>query len=208
MALSLKGTQTEKNLLIAFAGESQARNRYTFFASKAKNEGYQAIAKIFLETAEHEKEHASRLFKFLEGGTLEITATFPAGKIGTTLENLKASSFGENEENTDMYPKFAQIAAQEGFPAIADVLKNIGYAERYHESRFKALAEAIENGTLFKSDKVVMWRCTNCGNWHIGTEAPSVCPACLHDQGFFISEGVISRCDTNEGFCEFANIDE
>ncbi len=204
---SLKGTQTEKNLLIAFAGESQARNRYTFFASKAKNEGYQAISKIFLETADHEKEHASRLFKFLEGGMLEITASFPAGKIGTTLENLKASAFGENEENTDMYPKFAQIAAQEGFLEIAEVLKNIGYAERYHESRFKALAEAIENGTLFKQDKVVMWRCTNCGNWHIGTEAPEVCPACMHAQGYFISEGIAARCDTNEGFCEYTNID-
>lgn len=204
---SLKGTQTEKNLLMAFAGESQARNRYTFFASKAKDEGYQAIAKIFLETADHEKEHASRLFKFMEGGMLEITAAFPAGKVGTTLENLQASAFGENEENTDMYPKFAQIAAQEGFDAIADIFKNIGYAERYHESRFKALAEAIENGTLFKSDNVVMWRCTNCGNWHIGTEAPSVCPACLHPQGYFISEGIAARCDTNEGFCEYTNID-
>ena len=204
---SLKGSQTEKNILMAFAGESQARNRYTFFASRAKDEGYQAIAKIFLETADHEKEHAERLFKFLEGGALEITATFPAGKIGTTLENLQASSFGENEENTDMYPKFAQIAAQEGFDAIAEVFKNIGYAERYHESRFKALAEAIENGTLYKSDKVVMWRCTNCGNWHIGTEAPKVCAACAHPQGYFISEGIAVRCDTNEGFCEYTNID-
>ena len=204
---SLKGSQTEKNILMAFAGESQARNRYTFFASRAKDEGYQAIAQIFLETADHEKEHAKRLFKFLEGGMLEITATFPAGKIGTTLENLQASSFGENEENTDMYPKFAQIAAQEGFDAIAEVFKNIGYAERYHESRFKALAEAIENGTLYKSDKVVMWRCTNCGNWHIGTEAPKVCAACAHPQGYFVSEGLAARCDTSEGFCEYTNID-
>ena len=205
---SLKGTQTEKNLLIAFAGESQARNRYTFFASKAKDEGYQAISKIFLETAEQEKEHASRLFKFLEGGDLEITASYPAGKIGTTLENLQAAAYGEHEENTNMYPKFAQIAAQEGFPAISDVLKNIGYAERYHESRYRALIDAIENGTLFKQDHIVMWRCTNCGMWHIGTEAPKVCPACLHAQGYFISEGTISRCDTNEGFCEYAAIDE
>ena len=204
---TLKGTQTEKNLLMAFAGESQARNRYTMFASAAKKEGFQAIAKIFLETAEHEYEHASRLFKFMEGGMLEITATFPAGKIGTTLENLKASVYGENEENTEMYPKFAQIAAQEGFPAIAEIFKNIGLAERYHESRFKALATAIENGTLFKSDKIVMWRCTNCGNWHIGYEAPKVCPACLHEQGYFISEDVASRCDTNEGFCEYAKLD-
>ena len=191
--VSLKGTQTEKNLLIAFAGESQARNRYTFFASAAKKEGFQAISKIFLETADQEKEHASRLFKFLEGGDIEITASFPAGKIGTTLENLQAAAYGEHEENTDMYPKFAQIAAKEGFPAIAEILKNIGYAERYHESRFRALADAIENGTLFK---------------HIGTEAPKVCPACLHDQGYFISEGTISRCDTNEGFCEYSVIDD
>ena len=131
--VSLKGTQTEKNLLIAFAGESQARNRYSFFASAAKKEGYEAIAKIFEETAEQEREHASRLFKYLEGGALEITAAFPAGKIGDTLENLKAAAYGEHEENTDMYPHFAQVAAQEGFTAIADVLKNIGYAERYHE---------------------------------------------------------------------------
>ncbi len=204
---TLKGTQTEKNLLMAFAGESQARNRYTMFASAAKKEGYQAIAKIFLETADQEKEHACRLFKFLEGGDLEITATFPAGKIGTTLENLQAAAYGEHEENTDMYPKFAQIAAQEGFAAIADILKNIGYAERYHEARFRALAEAIENGTLFKQDKIVMWRCTNCGNWHIGTEAPEICDACLHERGYFISEGVVNRCDTNEGFREYTNKD-
>jgi len=204
---TLKGTRTEKNILTAFAGESQARNRYSFFAGAAKKEGYEAIAKIFDETAEQEREHASRLFKFLEGGELEITAAFPAGKIGTTLENLRAAQFGENEENTIMYPKFAEIAAGEGFDAIASVLKNIGMAERYHESRYKALADAIESGTLFKSDKVVMWRCTNCGNWHIGTEAPAICSACLHPQGYFISEGIASKCDTNEGFCEVANRD-
>ncbi|MDR0967772.1 MAG: rubrerythrin family protein [Rickettsiales bacterium] len=203
--LTLKGTKTEKNLLIAFAGESQARNRYTFFASKAKDEGYQAIGKIFSETADQEKEHAERLFKYLEGGDIEITYNFPAGKIGTTLENLQAAAFGEHEENTVMYPTFAQIAAQEGFDAIAEVLKHIGMAERYHESRYRALIEAIENGTLFKQDKIVMWRCTNCGNWHIGKEAPNVCPACLHPQGYFISEGTISHCDTSEGFCEYAN---
>jgi rubrerythrin len=204
---TIRGSQTEKNLLIAFAGESQARNRYTFFASKAKSEGFYAISKIFEETAGHEKEHAERLFKFLEGGSLEITASFPAGKIGTTIENLQASAFGEHEENTEMYPKFAQIAASEGFDSIAEVLKNIGYAERYHESRYRALIDAIENGTLYKHDSVVMWRCTNCGNWHIGTEAPKVCPACLHEQGYFISEGVINRCDSNEGFCEYTKID-
>ncbi len=208
MAVSLKGTQTEKNILTAFVGESQARNRYTFFASKAKDEGFQAISKIFLETAEQEKEHASRLFKLLEGGNLEVSGSFPAGKIGTTLENLRAAAFGEHEENTDMYPKFAQIAAQEGFEAIADILKNIGHAERYHEARFTALADAIEKGTLFKSDKIVMWRCTNCGNWHIGTEAPKVCAACLHAQGYFISEGLVTQCDTNEGFCQIANVND
>ncbi len=204
---TLKGSQTEKNLLIAFAGESQARNRYTFFAATAKNEGFQAISKIFTETAEQEREHAQRLFLFLEGGDLEISYSYPAGKIGTTLENLKAAAFGEHEENTEMYPKFAQIAAQEGFDAIAEILKNIGYAERYHEARYRALIEAIEKGTLFKQDKVVMWRCTNCGNWHIGTEAPKICPACLHPQGYFISEGTIALCDTNEGFCEYTNKD-
>jgi rubrerythrin len=202
---SLKGTQTEKNILIAFAGESQARNRYTFFASKAKSEGYQAIARIFEETANQEKEHAECLFKMLEGGEIEITAGFPAGKIGTTLENLYAAVYGENYENTEMYPKFAQIAAQEGFGSIAEVLRNIGLAERYHESRYRALAEAIENGTLFKQDKIVMWRCTNCGNWHIGNEAPIVCPACLHAKGYFIAESTLEKCDTNEGFCEYAN---
>jgi rubrerythrin len=204
---TLKGSKTEKNLLIAFAGESQARNRYTFFASQAKKDGFEAIGKIFEETANQEKEHAERLFKFLEGGELEITNAFPAGKIGTTLENLKAAAFGEHDENTNMYPKFAQIAASEGFDTIAEVLKNIGYAERYHESRYRALIDAIEKGTLFKQDKVVMWRCTNCGNWHIGKEAPKVCSACLHPQGFFISEGTVNRCDTNEGFCEYTKKD-
>ena len=202
-APTLKGTQTEKNLLIAFAGESQARNRYTFFASRAKSEGYEAIGKIFTETADQEKEHAERLFKYMTGGDLEITASFPAGKIGTTLENLKAAAFGEHEENTEMYPKFAQVAASEGFDAIAEVLKNIGFAERYHESRYRALIDAIESDTLFKQDNIVMWRCTNCGNWHIDKQAPTVCSACLHPQGYFISEGTIARCDTNEGFCEY-----
>ena len=202
---TLKGTQTEKNILTAFAGESQARNRYTFFASAAQKEGFQAIAKIFLETAEQEKEHASRLFKYLEGGEIEITAAFPAGKIGTTLENLKAAAYGEHEENTDMYPKFAATAAAEGFPAIAEVLKHIGYAERYHEARYRALIDGIEKGTLFKQPNDVMWRCTNCGNWHIGKDAPDLCSACLHPQGFFISDGTINNCDTTEGFCKIAD---
>ena len=200
---TLKGTQTEKNILTAFSGESMARNRYQMFAKVADKEGYQAIGKIFMETADQEKEHASRLFKFLEGGELEITASFPAGKIGTTLENLMAAAHGEREENTDMYPKFASIAASEGFPAIADVLKNIGYAERYHEARYRALIDDLEKGKLFKQDQVVMWRCTNCGNWHIGTDAPDLCSACLHPQGYFISDGTINRCDTNEGFCDY-----
>ena len=200
---SIKGTLTEKNILTAFAGESQARNRYTFFAGKAKSEGYQAISKIFEETANQEKEHAECLFKLLtDGGMLEISGSFPAGKIGTTLENLKNAAFGEHEENTVMYPEFAQTAAKEGFPAIAEILRNIGHAERYHEARYNALIEAIENNTLYKQDQDVMWRCTNCGNWQIGKEAPTVCPACLHAQGYFISEGITSRCDTNEGFCE------
>ncbi len=202
---SLKGSQTEKNILTAFAGESQARNRYVFFASAAKKEGFQAIAKVFLETAEQEKEHAEKLFKMLEGGELEITASFPAGKIGTTAENLAAAIYGEHEENTDMYPKFAEIAAAEGFVAIAEILKNIGFAERYHEARFKSLLDAMENDTLFHADKDVMWRCTNCGMWHIGKDAPNVCPACVHPQGYFISEGIASKCETSEGFCEFAN---
>ena len=204
---TLKGTQTEKNILTAFAGESQARNRYTFFASRAKKDGFEAIGKIFEETAAQEKEHAECLFKMLDGGAIEITAAFPAGKIGTTLDNLKAAAFGEHEENTEMYPKFAQIAASEGFDSIAEVLKHIGYAERYHESRFRALIEAIEKDTLFKQPDVVMWRCTNCGNWHIGKSAPEICSACAHPRGHFISEGTISRCDTNEGFCEYTKID-
>ncbi|MCL1902434.1 MAG: rubrerythrin family protein [Alphaproteobacteria bacterium] len=202
---SIKGTQTEKNILTAFAGESQARNRYTFFASKAKSEGYPAISNIFLETANQEKEHAEALFKHLEGGELTITAGFPAGKIGTTLENLQNAAYGEHYENTEMYPEFAQTAATEGFPAIAAQLREIGHAERYHEARYRALIEALEKGTLFKSDKNVMWRCTNCGNWSIGKEAPTVCAACLHPQGYFIAESTLEKCDTNEGFCEFAD---
>lgn len=202
---SLKGTQTEKNILTAFAGESQARNRYTFFASKAKKEGYDAIARIFEETATQEKEHASCLFNMLEGGEIEITASFPAGKVSTTLENLQAAAYGENYENTKMYPEFAQTAAQEGFTGIAETLRHIGMAERYHEARYRALIDAMEKGTLFKQDKIVMWRCTNCGNWHIGNEAPKVCPACLHPQGHFIAESTLDKCDTSEGFCEYAN---
>ncbi len=200
---SLKGSKTEKNIMTAFAGESQARNRYTFFASKAKKEGFEAIARIFEETANQEKEHASCLFNMLEGGELEITAAFPAGKVGTTLENLQSAAFGEHFENTEMYPEFAQIAVEEGFDGIAETLRHIGMAERYHEARYRALIDALENDTLFKQDKTIMWRCTNCGNWHIGNEAPEICPACLHPKGNFIAESALNKCDTSEGFCEY-----
>jgi len=182
---SLKGTKTEKNLLIAFAGESQARNRYTYFASQAKEEGYEQISAIFLETAENEKEHAKRIFKFLEGGDVEITARFPSGKIGTTLENLKSSAAGENYEHTKMYPEFSQIASEEGFEAISEVLKSIAVAERQHEKRYLSLIENIENDRVFKREKSVKWKCRNCGYIHEGTEAPNECPACAHPRAYF-----------------------
>ena len=182
---SLKGTQTEKNLLTAFAGESQARNRYTYFASQAKKEGYQRIADIFLETAEQEKEHAKRLFKFLEGGEVEIQAAYPAGKIGNTLENLLAAAEGENYEHSRMYPEFAKVAREEGFPEIAAVLEAIAEAEKFHEKRYRALAERIKDGTLFKRDEPIVWRCRNCGYIHVGPEAPEKCPACAHPRGYF-----------------------
>lgn len=182
---SLKGTRTEKNLLTAFAGESQARNRYTFFASQAKKEGYEQIAAIFLETAENEKEHAKRLFKFLEGGEVEITGSFPAGVIGDTKQNLKASAQGENYEHTSMYPEFAKIAEEEGFPEIAAVFRAIAVAEKYHEERFLKLLENLERGTVFKKDKPVKWRCRNCGYVHEGEEAPEVCPSCAHPRAYF-----------------------
>ena len=182
---SLKGTQTEKNLLTAFAGESQARNRYTYFASQAKKDGYVEMQKAFEEIANQEKEHAKRLFKFLEGGAVEITATFPAGVIGSTLDNLKAAAAGENEEYSDMYPSFADVADAEGFPAIAAVMRNIAVAEKHHEERFLAFAAAIEAGTVFKSDKPRVWRCQNCGYVHEGLEAPESCPACAHPREFF-----------------------
>ena len=182
---SLKGTRTEKNLLTAFAGESQARNRYTFFASQAKKEGYEQIAAIFLETAENEKEHAKRLFKFLEGGEVEITGSFPAGVIGDTKQNLKASAQGENYEHTNMYPEFAKIAEEEGFPEIAAVFRAIAVAEKYHEERFLKLLENLEKGTVFKKDKPVKWRCRNCGYVHEGEEAPEVCPSCAHPRAYF-----------------------
>ncbi len=182
---TLKGTKTEKNLLTAFAGESQARNRYTYFASQAKKEGYVQIAAVFEETANQEKEHAKRLFKFLEGGEVEITGSFPAGVIGTTLENLKAAAEGENYEHTQMYPEFARIARDEGFNEIACVLEAIAVAERYHEERYNALVKNIEDGKVFKKDAPVKWRCRNCGYIHEGTEPPEKCPACAHPKGYF-----------------------
>ena len=181
----LKGSQTEKNILTAFAGESQARNRYTYFASKAKKEGYVQIAAIFEETANQEKEHAKRLFKFLEGGEIEITGGFPAGVIGSTLDNLKASAAGENYEHTSMYPGFAKTAMDEGFDNLADVFSAIAEAEKQHEKRYIALAQNIEAGRVFKRDNKVSWQCRNCGYIHEGTEAPQKCPACDHDQAHF-----------------------
>lgn len=183
--MNLKGTQTEKNLLTAFAGESQARNRYTYFASKAKKEGYIQIQTIFEETAAQEKEHAERLFKFLQGGEIEITAAFPAGVIGTTLENLKASAGGENHEWTTMYPEFAQVAKDEGFPEISSVFTAIAVAEKQHEARYLGLAKNIENNTVFTKPAAVVWRCRNCGYLHEGTSAPALCPACAHEQAHF-----------------------
>ena len=182
---SLKGTQTEKNILIAFAGESQARNRYTYFASQAKKDGYVEMQKAFEELANQEKEHAKRLFKFLEGGAVEITASYPAGVIGSTLDNLKAAAAGENEEYSDMYPSFADVADAEGFPAIAAVMRNIAVAEKHHEARFLAFAAAIEAGTVFKSETPRVWRCQNCGYVHEGLEAPESCPACAHPREYF-----------------------
>ena len=182
---NLKGTQTEKNILTAFAGESQARNRYTYFASKAKKEGYVQISHIFEETAQQEKEHAKRLFKLLEGGEVEITGAFPAGVIGSTLENLKESAGGENYEHTTMYPEFAKTAREEGFEAEAAIFEAIAVAEKQHEKRYLGLSANIENGTVFKRDAAVTWRCRNCGYLHEGPEAPVMCPACAHPQAHF-----------------------
>jgi rubrerythrin len=181
----IKGTETEKNLLKAFAGESQARNRYTYFASAAKKEGYIQIADAFLETAGQEKEHAERFFKFLEGGCVEITASFPAGIIGTTAENLKAAAGGENEEWTELYPAFAAKAHDEGFPAVATVFEMICIAEKQHEARYLGFLKNIKNGTVFKKGETTQWRCRNCGFVHKGEKAPGMCPACAHPQAHF-----------------------
>ncbi len=182
---SVKGSQTEKNLLTAFVGESQARNRYNFFASQAKKDGYVQISDIFSETADQEKEHAKRLFKFLEGGDVEVSGAFPAGVIGTTIDNLKAAAAGENHEYTEMYPGFAKTARQEGFDLIASVFEAIAVAEKQHEKRYLDLANNIENNRVFKRDNAVVWRCRNCGYLHNGVEAPEACPACDHPRDHF-----------------------
>ncbi len=181
----LKGTQTEKNILTAFAGESQARNRYSYFASQAKKDGYVQISDIFEETANQEKEHAKRLFKLLKGGELEISASFPAGVIGTTLDNLKEAAGGENYEWTEMYPGFAKTARDEGFESIAKIFDSIAVAEKQHEKRYLDLAGNIEAGRVFKREEKVVWRCRNCGYLHEGNEAPELCPACAHEQAHF-----------------------
>ena len=182
---SIKGTQTEKNLLANFAGESQARNRYTYFASQAKKEDFEQISWIFTDTADNEKEHAKRFFKFLEGGDLEITATYPAGVIGNTVENLKAAIAGENLENTVLYPEAARIADEEGFTEIAEVYRAIAKVEAEHEKRYRALLKNVENNTVFKKKTTVKWRCRNCGYVHEGPEAPAECPACAHPQAHY-----------------------
>ena len=182
---SLKGTQTEKNLMQSFAGESQARMRYTYFAKQAKKEGYEQIAAIFQETANQEQEHAKRMFKYLQGGMVEITAAFPAGVIGTTAENLKAAAEGENEEWVDLYPKFADIAEEEGFKEIATMYRMIAKAEAIHEEQYNKLLERVNNGTVFAREEEIEWQCRNCGFIYTGKEAPQVCPACLHPQAYF-----------------------
>jgi rubrerythrin len=181
MEKSIKGTQTEKNLLKAFAGESQARNRYEFFAKVAKKEGYEQIAAIFQETADQEKEHAKRFFKFLEGGAVEISAVYPAGIIGTTSENILAAANGENEEWTDLYPHFAEIAKQEGFTKIAVAFNMIAKVEAEHEKRYRKLLQNIKDESIFKKDKKVKWKCRNCGYIYESEKALDNCPACLHD---------------------------
>jgi len=182
---SIKGTETEKNLLKAFAGESQAKNRYEFFAKIADKEGYKQIAAIFLTTAMEEQSHASRFFKYLEGGDVEITASYPAGKRGTTLENLEAAAMGEHEEWEHLYPEFARIAREEGFHEIAGAFTNIAKVEVVHEKRFRKLWDNISEGKVFKKDKKSQWKCRKCGYIHESEEAPKACPACLHGQEYF-----------------------
>jgi rubrerythrin len=186
---SIKGTETEKNLLKAFAGESQARNRYTYFAKVAQKEGLVQISAIFEETANQEKVHAKRFFKFLEGGGLEITAMYPAGMIGTTLDNLKAAADGEEEEWTTLYPEFARVAREEGFPAVAAAFEAISVAEKQHEKRYRDLYDNLVAGKVFKKDGTVTWQCAKCGYIHEGPEAVKTCPACLHPQSYFMLLG-------------------
>ena len=183
--MELKGSQTEKNLITAFAGESQARNRYTYAVSEARKEGYVQIADIFEETANQEREHAMRLFKLLKGGEAEVQAAFPAGVIGTTAENLRAGAAGEHYEWEEMYPSFAQVAREEGFPAIAKIFESIAVAEKQHEKRYLGLLANVEADTVFKKEETVVWRCRNCGYLHEGKEAPRACPACAHPQAHF-----------------------
>jgi rubrerythrin len=190
MDMSLKGTRTEKNLLASFAGESQARNRYTYFAGQAKKEGYEQIAAVFEETANQEKEHAKRFFKFLEGGEVEIVAAFPAGVIGTTEENLTEAAAGEDHETSEMYPSFAQVADEEGFKEIAAVFRKVAVAEARHRDRYLALKKNVAEQNVFKREKSVRWVCRNCGYPHEGPEAPGKCPACAHPQSYFEIEAV------------------
>lgn len=185
---SLKGTETEKNLLKSFAGESQARSRYTMFSKIAKKEGFEQIAAIFMETAEQELEHAKKFFRHLEGGMVEITAAYPAGVEGTTAENLKAAAEGENEEWTDLYPHFAEIADQEGFPTIAATFRKIAKVEAEHEKRYRKLLERVEKDEVFKREEETTWQCRNCGHVHTGKEAPGACPVCAHPQAYFEEE--------------------
>ena len=182
---SVKGTKTEQNLLKSFAGESQARGRYVYFASIAKKEGYEQIAAIFNETAEQEKEHAKRFFKFLEGGMVEITASYPAGILSTTVENLKAAAAGENEEWSELYPEFAKVADEEGFPQIAEAFRRIATVEAGHEARYLKLYERMINSTVFEDEEEIEWKCRNCGYIHKGKKAPEVCPACQHPKAYF-----------------------
>ncbi|HBA55081.1 rubrerythrin [Syntrophorhabdus aromaticivorans] len=182
---TLKGTKTEHNLLASFAGESQARNRYTYFSSQARKEGYEQISWIFADTADNEKEHAKRFFKFLEGGMVEITAAYPAGVIGTTAENLAEAAAGENLEWSTLYPEFAKVADEEGFPEIANVWREISKAEMSHETRYRRLLANVQTGRVFKKETVVKWRCRNCGYISEGAEAPVRCPACDHPQAHY-----------------------
>ncbi len=182
---SLKGTKTEQNLLKSFAGESQARMRYDYFAKQSKKEGFEQISGIFTETALNEKEHAKRFFRFLEGGNLEITATYPAGIIGTTMENLKAAAAGENEEWTELYPEFANVAEQEGFKDIVNAFRQIAKVEKAHEERYNKLLKNLEEGKVFERNGIVIWKCRNCGYIHEGRKAPETCPACLHPKAYF-----------------------